>query len=70
VPSWAAFVAGAGVFVGVNDPAGCRPVRRAADGDADLARLAFTALAMLPALGAFVFAERYIVAGAAGAVTG
>ena len=31
---------------------------------------AFTALSMLPALGAFVFAERYIVAGAAGAVKG
>jgi raffinose/stachyose/melibiose transport system permease protein len=32
--------------------------------------LAFTALAMIPALGVFVFAERYIVAGAAGAVKG
>jgi raffinose/stachyose/melibiose transport system permease protein len=31
---------------------------------------AFTAMSMLPALGAFVFAERYIVAGAAGAVKG
>jgi raffinose/stachyose/melibiose transport system permease protein len=32
--------------------------------------LAFTALAMVPALGVFVFAERYIVAGATGAVKG
>lgn len=32
--------------------------------------LAFTALSALPALGVFVFAERYIVAGAAGAVKG
>jgi raffinose/stachyose/melibiose transport system permease protein len=32
--------------------------------------LAFTALAMLPALAVFMFAERYIVAGAAGAVKG
>jgi raffinose/stachyose/melibiose transport system permease protein len=31
---------------------------------------AYSAMAMLPALGAFVFAERYIVAGAAGAVKG
>jgi raffinose/stachyose/melibiose transport system permease protein len=31
---------------------------------------AFTALSMLPALGAFVFAQRYLVAGAAGAVKG
>jgi len=31
---------------------------------------AFTAMSMLPALGAFVFAERYLVAGAAGAVKG
>lgn len=36
----------------------------------DTGIMAFTALAMLPALGAFVFAERYIVAGAAGAVKG
>jgi raffinose/stachyose/melibiose transport system permease protein len=32
--------------------------------------LAFTALSMIPALGVFVFAERYLVAGAAGAVKG
>ncbi len=32
--------------------------------------LAFTALAAIPALGIFVFAERYLVAGAAGAVKG
>ena len=32
--------------------------------------LAFTGLAALPALGVFVFAERYLVAGAAGAVKG
>jgi raffinose/stachyose/melibiose transport system permease protein len=32
--------------------------------------LAFTALAAMPALGVFVFAERYLVAGAAGAVKG
>ena len=32
--------------------------------------LAFTALAAIPALGVFVFAERYLVAGAAGAVKG
>ena len=32
--------------------------------------LAFTALAAVPALGVFVFAERYLVAGAAGAVKG
>lgn len=32
--------------------------------------LAFTALAALPALGVFLFAERYLVAGAAGAVKG
>jgi raffinose/stachyose/melibiose transport system permease protein len=32
--------------------------------------LAFTALAALPALGVFVWAERYLVAGAAGAVKG
>jgi raffinose/stachyose/melibiose transport system permease protein len=32
--------------------------------------MAFTALAALPALGVFMFAERYIVAGAAGAVKG
>jgi raffinose/stachyose/melibiose transport system permease protein len=32
--------------------------------------MAFTALAALPALGVFVFAERYILAGAAGAVKG
>ena len=31
---------------------------------------AYSALAMLPALGAFVYAERYLVAGAAGAVKG
>ena len=31
---------------------------------------AYSAMAMLPALGAFVFAERYIVAGATGAVKG
>jgi raffinose/stachyose/melibiose transport system permease protein len=31
---------------------------------------AYSAMAMLPALGAFVFAERYLVAGAAGAVKG
>jgi raffinose/stachyose/melibiose transport system permease protein len=36
----------------------------------DAGIMAFTALAMLPALGAFVFAQRYIVAGAAGAVKG
>ncbi len=36
----------------------------------DAGIMAFTALAMLPALGVFVFAERYIVAGAAGAVKG
>lgn len=32
--------------------------------------MAFTALSALPALGMFVFAERYLVAGAAGAVKG
>jgi raffinose/stachyose/melibiose transport system permease protein len=32
--------------------------------------LAFTAMAAVPALGVFVFAERYLVAGAAGAVKG
>jgi raffinose/stachyose/melibiose transport system permease protein len=32
--------------------------------------LAFTALAAVPALGLFIFAERYLVAGAAGAVKG
>src|SRR6266404_7458746 len=32
--------------------------------------LAFTALAAVPALGVFMFAERYLVAGAAGAVKG
>jgi len=32
--------------------------------------LAFTALAAVPALGAFMFAERYLVAGASGAVKG
>jgi raffinose/stachyose/melibiose transport system permease protein len=32
--------------------------------------LAFTALSMVPALGVFVWAERYLVAGAAGAVKG
>jgi raffinose/stachyose/melibiose transport system permease protein len=32
--------------------------------------LAFTALAAIPALGVFVFAERYLIAGAAGAVKG
>ncbi|HLH83778.1 MAG TPA: carbohydrate ABC transporter permease [Trebonia sp.] len=32
--------------------------------------MAFTALAALPALGVFMFAERYLVAGAAGAVKG
>jgi len=32
--------------------------------------MAFTALSALPALGLFVFAERYLVAGAAGAVKG
>lgn len=36
----------------------------------DAGILAFTALSMLPALGAFLFAERYIAAGAAGAVKG
>jgi raffinose/stachyose/melibiose transport system permease protein len=36
----------------------------------DAGIMAFTALSMLPALGVFVFAERYIVAGAAGAVKG
>jgi raffinose/stachyose/melibiose transport system permease protein len=36
----------------------------------DAGILAFTTLAMLPALGAFLYAERYIVAGAAGAVKG
>jgi raffinose/stachyose/melibiose transport system permease protein len=36
----------------------------------DTGIMAFTALAMVPAMGAFVFAERYIVAGAAGAVKG
>jgi raffinose/stachyose/melibiose transport system permease protein len=36
----------------------------------DAGIMAFTALAMVPALGVFVFAERYIVAGAAGAVKG
>ena len=32
--------------------------------------LAFTAIAAIPALGVFVFAERYLVAGATGAVKG
>ena len=36
----------------------------------DAGIMAFTAMAMLPALGVFVFAQRYIVAGAAGAVKG
>ncbi|MCW2937014.1 MAG: Thiamine transporter ATP-binding protein [Actinomycetia bacterium] len=36
----------------------------------DAGIMAFTALAMVPALAVFVFAERYIVAGAAGAVKG
>ena len=36
----------------------------------DAGIMAFTALAMVPALGVFVFAQRYIVAGAAGAVKG
>jgi raffinose/stachyose/melibiose transport system permease protein len=36
----------------------------------DAGIMAFTALAMLPALGAFVFAQRYLVAGASGAVKG
>jgi raffinose/stachyose/melibiose transport system permease protein len=36
----------------------------------DAGIMAFTALAMLPALGVFVFAQRYLVAGAAGAVKG
>jgi len=36
----------------------------------DAGIMAFTAMAMLPALGAFVFAQRYLVAGASGAVKG
>jgi raffinose/stachyose/melibiose transport system permease protein len=36
----------------------------------DAGIMAFTAMAMLPALAVFVFAQRYIVAGAAGAVKG
>jgi raffinose/stachyose/melibiose transport system permease protein len=36
----------------------------------DAGIMAFTALAMVPALGMFLFAERYLVAGAAGAVKG
>jgi raffinose/stachyose/melibiose transport system permease protein len=36
----------------------------------DAGIMAFTAMAMLPALGVFVFAQKYIVAGAAGAVKG
>jgi raffinose/stachyose/melibiose transport system permease protein len=36
----------------------------------DAGIMAFTAMAMIPALGVFVFAQRYIVAGAAGAVKG
>jgi raffinose/stachyose/melibiose transport system permease protein len=36
----------------------------------DAGIMAFTALAMVPALGAFVFAQRYLVAGASGAVKG
>src|SRR5580693_7464834 len=36
----------------------------------DAGIMAFTAMAMVPALGVFVFAQRYIVAGAAGAVKG
>jgi raffinose/stachyose/melibiose transport system permease protein len=36
----------------------------------DAGIMAFTALAMLPALGVFVFAQRYLVAGASGAVKG
>ena len=36
----------------------------------DAGIMAFTAMAMVPALGVFMFAQRYIVAGAAGAVKG
>jgi len=36
----------------------------------DAGIMAFTAMAMLPALGAFLFAQRYLVAGASGAVKG
>ncbi len=36
----------------------------------DAGIMAFTAMAMLPALGVFVFAQRYLVAGASGAVKG
>jgi raffinose/stachyose/melibiose transport system permease protein len=36
----------------------------------DAGIMAFTAMAMLPALAVFVFAQRYLVAGAAGAVKG
>jgi raffinose/stachyose/melibiose transport system permease protein len=36
----------------------------------DAGIMAFTALAMVPALGMFLFCERYLVAGAAGAVKG
>jgi raffinose/stachyose/melibiose transport system permease protein len=36
----------------------------------DAGIMAFTAMSMLPALAVFVFAERYLVAGAAGAVKG
>ncbi|HUN32496.1 MAG TPA: carbohydrate ABC transporter permease [Trebonia sp.] len=36
----------------------------------DASIMAFTALAMVPALGMFLFCERYLVAGAAGAVKG
>jgi raffinose/stachyose/melibiose transport system permease protein len=36
----------------------------------DAGIMAFTAMAMVPALGAFLFAQRYLVAGASGAVKG